>query len=62
MRVANVPDEEFEQLVEESDNSPTVSRLADIGKKKRPSQVIDISRLKREMSCGAWSVKAPKRG
>lgn len=35
MRVGNVPDDEFERLVE-SDSPPTLSQLADIGKQKQP--------------------------
>ena len=38
-RVANVPQTEFEQLVE-SDNPPTVSQLANIGKKTRPQPFV----------------------
>lgn len=34
-RIGNIPDDEFEQLVE-SDNPPTLSQLADIGKQKQP--------------------------
>ncbi len=35
LRVANVPKDEFERLVE-SDNPPTVTKLAELGKKTRP--------------------------
>jgi hypothetical protein len=35
LRVANVPKEEFERLVE-SDNPPTITKLAELGKKTRP--------------------------
>ena len=35
LRVANIPKEEFEALVE-SDDPPTVTALAEIGKKSRP--------------------------
>ena len=36
IRVANVPKEEFEQLVE-GDNPPTISRLAELGTRARPA-------------------------
>lgn len=36
VRVANVPDEQFERVVE-SDNPPTVTKLADMGTKRRMS-------------------------
>jgi len=40
VRVANVPADEFEKAVE-SDTPPTVTKLAEMGKKPRPPKVID---------------------
>lgn len=41
MRVANVPADQFEKLVE-SDNPPTVTKLAEMGKQSQPKPVIDL--------------------
>jgi len=40
VRVANVPADEFEKAVE-SDSPPTVTKLAEMGKKPRPPKIID---------------------
>jgi hypothetical protein len=47
-RVANVPDRQFEEMVE-SDNPPTVTQLADIGKKRAP---VEVSLRKRAKATG----------
>ncbi|KAB2680355.1 hypothetical protein [Brucella pseudintermedia] len=41
LRVANIPDEDFERQVE-SQNPPTVTKLAEQGKKAAPKPVIDL--------------------
>lgn len=41
VRVANVPDEEFEALIE-SDDPPTVTALAELGKKRREQTAIAL--------------------
>lgn len=41
VRVGNVPKQQFEALVE-SDDPPTVTQLAEIGKKSRPKPWVDI--------------------
>lgn len=41
LRVANVPADQFEKLVE-SDNPPTVTRLAEMGKQPAPKPVLDL--------------------
>lgn len=43
IRVANVPDADFERQVE-SPNPPTVTKLAEQGKKAAPRPVIDLMR------------------
>ena len=41
LRVANVPEQDFNQSVE-SDNPPTVTKLAEMGKQSKPQPLVDL--------------------
>jgi len=41
LRVAAIPKDQFEELVE-SDNPPTVTELAELGKKAKPKPIVDL--------------------